>query len=131
VRVNVDFAENQYKPAPSRSRRGHRADFDALKAQIEQLQAEVTKLETEKGDLLRTVQTRSPHKCCSTPSRAETYRNSSLAGLAHAVVAIVRGAGEPMSIESLTYADLVGRCGLVHARNPPDARPRWPQWLSL
>jgi hypothetical protein len=27
----------------------HRADFDALKAQIEQLQAEVTKLETEKG----------------------------------------------------------------------------------
>jgi hypothetical protein len=27
----------------------HRSDFDALKAQIEQLQAEVTKLETEKG----------------------------------------------------------------------------------
>ena len=48
VRVNVEFAEIQYKPAPSRSPRGHRADFDALKAQIEQLQAEVTKLETEK-----------------------------------------------------------------------------------
>src|SRR5207253_717718 len=31
------------------SPRGHRADFDALKAQIEQLQTEVTKLETEKG----------------------------------------------------------------------------------
>src|SRR5262249_38787845 len=29
--------------------RGHRADFEALKAQIEQLQAEVTKLEAEKG----------------------------------------------------------------------------------
>jgi len=49
VRVNVDFAEIQYKPVLSRSPRGYRADFDALKAQIEQLQAEVTKLETEKG----------------------------------------------------------------------------------
>ena len=34
---------------PKRSARGHRADFDALKAQIEQLQTEVTNLETEKG----------------------------------------------------------------------------------
>ena len=49
VQVNVDFAEIQYGPAPSRLPRGHRADFDALKAQIEQLQVEVTKLETEKG----------------------------------------------------------------------------------
>jgi hypothetical protein len=49
VRVNVDLAEIQYKPVPKHSPRGHRADFDALKSQIEQLQAEVTKLETEKG----------------------------------------------------------------------------------
>jgi len=49
VQVNVDFAEIQYRPVPSRLPRGHRADFDALKAQIEQLQVEVTKLETEKG----------------------------------------------------------------------------------
>jgi len=49
VQVNVDFAEIQYEPAASRLPRGHRADFDALKAQIEQLQVEVTKLETEKG----------------------------------------------------------------------------------
>ena len=47
VRINVDPAEIQYEPLPSRSPRGHRADFDALKARIEQLQAEVTKLETE------------------------------------------------------------------------------------
>ena len=49
VRVNIDLAEIQYKPVPKRSPRGHRADFEALKAQVEQLQAEVTKLETEKG----------------------------------------------------------------------------------
>jgi hypothetical protein len=49
VRVNVDLSDVQYKPVPGRSPRGHRSDFDALKAQIEQLQAEVTKLETEKG----------------------------------------------------------------------------------
>ena len=47
MRINVDPAEIQYEPLPSRSPRGHRADFDALKARIEQLQAEVTKLETE------------------------------------------------------------------------------------
>jgi hypothetical protein len=49
VRVSVDLSDVQYKPVPRRSPRGHRADFDALKAQIEQLRAEVTKLETEKG----------------------------------------------------------------------------------
>src|SRR5262249_59261586 len=47
VRINVNPAEIQYKPVPRRSPRGHRADFDALKTRIEQLQAEVTKLETE------------------------------------------------------------------------------------
>ena len=48
VRINVDPAEIQYKPVPRHLPRGQ-ADFDALKAQIEQLQAEVSKLETEKG----------------------------------------------------------------------------------
>jgi cell division protein FtsB len=49
VRVNVDLAEIQYRSQPQRSHCGHRADFEALEAQIEQLQAEVTKLETEKS----------------------------------------------------------------------------------
>jgi hypothetical protein len=48
VRINVDLAEIQYEPLPRRSQGGHRADFDALKAQIEQLQGEIVKLETEK-----------------------------------------------------------------------------------
>jgi len=51
VRINVDPAEIQYKPVPRRSPRGHRADFDALKTRIEQLQAEVTKLETENSGI--------------------------------------------------------------------------------
>ena len=51
VRINVDPAEIQYKPMPRRSPRGHRADFDALKTRIEQLQAEVTKLETENSGI--------------------------------------------------------------------------------
>src|SRR5262249_17481333 len=49
VQVNVDFAEIQYKPVASCLPRGRRPDFDPLKAQIEQLQVEVTKLEIEKG----------------------------------------------------------------------------------
>ena len=47
VRVNVDFAEIQYKPVPRGSPRGYWANFDALKNQVEQLQAQVTKLETD------------------------------------------------------------------------------------
>jgi hypothetical protein len=48
--VNVDLAEIQHKPLHRRSLGGdHRVDFDALKAQIGQLQTEVTKLETEKS----------------------------------------------------------------------------------
>jgi hypothetical protein len=39
VRVNVDLSEIQYKPLPRRPPGGHPADFDALKARIEQLQA--------------------------------------------------------------------------------------------
>jgi cell division protein FtsB len=50
ARVNVDLAEIQHKPLHKRSQRSQNPiDFDALKAQIEQLQAEVTKLETEKS----------------------------------------------------------------------------------
>ena len=39
VRITVDLAEIQYRPAPSRSPDGPRADIDALTAQIEQLQS--------------------------------------------------------------------------------------------
>src|SRR4029077_15887183 len=47
--VKVDLAEIQQKPLHRRSGGGdHPVDFDALKTQIELLQAEVTKLETEK-----------------------------------------------------------------------------------
>jgi hypothetical protein len=55
VRVNVDLAEIQYKPLPKRSPRGHRADFDALKARIELLQGELAKLETEKSSIEATA----------------------------------------------------------------------------
>jgi hypothetical protein len=48
VRITVDLAEIQYRPAPSRSPDGPRADIDALTAQIEQLQSDLAKLETEK-----------------------------------------------------------------------------------
>ena len=55
VRVNVDLTDIQYKPLPRRSQGGHRADFDALKAQIEQLQAEIVKLETENASIEATA----------------------------------------------------------------------------
>ena len=42
-------------PSPKRSPRGHRADFDALKARIEQLQGELAKLETEKSSFEATA----------------------------------------------------------------------------
>jgi hypothetical protein len=52
VRVNIDLAEiRHHKPLPQRSPRGHRGDFEALKAQVEQLQAQVIKLETEKSSI--------------------------------------------------------------------------------
>jgi hypothetical protein len=51
VRVNVDLSDIQYRPPPRRSSYGDGTDVDALKAQIEQLQAEVTKLETQKSSI--------------------------------------------------------------------------------
>jgi methionine synthase II (cobalamin-independent) len=49
ARVKVDPAKIQHKTLYRRSQGSHHpVDFDALKAWIEQLQAEVTKLETEK-----------------------------------------------------------------------------------
>jgi hypothetical protein len=47
VRINIDLSEMQCKPLFRRSPGGHAADFDALKAQIEQLQIAVAKVETE------------------------------------------------------------------------------------
>jgi hypothetical protein len=55
VRVIVDLAEVQYRPAPTRSPDGPQADVDALKAQIEQLQSDLAKLETEKNCLEASV----------------------------------------------------------------------------
>jgi hypothetical protein len=50
ARVNVDLAEIQHKPLHRCSQGSHHpVDFDAFKARIEQLQAEVTKLESEKS----------------------------------------------------------------------------------
>jgi hypothetical protein len=51
VRVNTDLAEIQPKLLPQRSPCGHREDFEALKAQVEQLQAQVAKLKTEKSSI--------------------------------------------------------------------------------
>ena len=51
VRVNIDLARNPTQASAQRSPRGHRGDFEALKAQVEQLQAQVIKLETEKSSI--------------------------------------------------------------------------------
>ncbi len=51
VRVNVDLSEIQYQPLSRRPPGGHRADFEALKARVERLQAEVVKRETEKSSI--------------------------------------------------------------------------------
>ena len=55
ARVIVDLGEIQYTPAPSRSPDCPRPDMDALKAQIEQLQSDLVKLETEKNCLEASV----------------------------------------------------------------------------
>jgi cell division protein FtsB len=49
ARVTVDLADIQYRPSPTRSPGGHRPDIDALNARIEDLQAELAKLESEKS----------------------------------------------------------------------------------
>jgi hypothetical protein len=55
VRVIVDLAEIQYKPVPTRSPDGSQADMGALNARIEQLQAELARLEVEKNCLEASV----------------------------------------------------------------------------
>jgi hypothetical protein len=55
VRVIVDLAEIQYKPVPARSPDGPRADNSALNARIEQLQADLARLEVEKNYLEASV----------------------------------------------------------------------------
>jgi hypothetical protein len=55
VRVIVDLAEIQYKPAPTRSPGRPHPDADALNTRIEQLQAELAKLEIEKNCLEASV----------------------------------------------------------------------------
>jgi hypothetical protein len=51
VRVIVDLAKIHYKPVPARSPDGPQADIGALNARIEQLQAELARLEVEKTAL--------------------------------------------------------------------------------
>jgi hypothetical protein len=48
VRIIVDLAEIQYTPLSARSPGGQQADIDGLNAQIQQLRAELAKLEVEK-----------------------------------------------------------------------------------
>src|ERR1700740_505214 len=48
VRIIVDLTEIRYTPLSARSPGGKEPDIDSLKAQIEQLQAELAKLEVEK-----------------------------------------------------------------------------------
>src|ERR1700751_3922763 len=55
VRVIVDFAEIQSKPAPTPSTNGPQPDIDALNVRIEELQAELAKLEMEKDCLEASV----------------------------------------------------------------------------
>jgi len=51
VRITVDLTDLEYKPLPARSPGGHRADIEALKAQIEALQHELGELEAENSTL--------------------------------------------------------------------------------
>jgi len=51
VRVILDLAEIQYKPVVTRSSDGPQGDIPALNSRIEQLQAELAKLKTEKNCL--------------------------------------------------------------------------------
>src|SRR5262249_5072902 len=51
VRVIVDLAEIQYKPVVTRLSDGPQGDIPALNSRIEQLQAELVKLKTEKNCL--------------------------------------------------------------------------------
>jgi hypothetical protein len=55
VRVIVDVADIQYKPAPTCSPDRPRPDADALNTRIEQLRAELAKLEIEKNCLEASV----------------------------------------------------------------------------
>ena len=55
VRVIVDLAEVRYTPAPGRSPDGPQVNIDALKTRIEQLQAELARLEVEKNCLEASV----------------------------------------------------------------------------
>ena len=49
IRVTVDLTEINYKPLPARAPGGHRSDVVVLNARIEQLQAELARLEVEKS----------------------------------------------------------------------------------
>ena len=55
VRIIVDLADIQYKPAHTRSPDRPQPDIDALNTRIEQLQAELAKLEMEKNCLEASV----------------------------------------------------------------------------
>jgi hypothetical protein len=55
VRVIVDLADIQYKPTPTRSPDRPQADISALNSRIEQLQAELAKLQMEKNCLESSV----------------------------------------------------------------------------
>ena len=49
ARVTVDLTDIQYRPIPARPPGGHRADIEALNARVENLQAELARLEVEKN----------------------------------------------------------------------------------
>ena len=51
VRINVDLSDVQYRPTPRRSSHRDGAGVDTLEAQVEQLRAQVAKLETEKSSI--------------------------------------------------------------------------------
>ena len=51
VQVTFDLAEIQYKPLPARSPGGRHTEIDGLNARIEQLQAELARLEVQKRSL--------------------------------------------------------------------------------
>ncbi len=102
VRVTVDLAEIQHKPLPARSPGGRRTDSDGLK--IEQLQADLARLEVEKRCLEASA---ASHRA---DFEHERERCDSLMSEALKLAAVAMSAREKVArLEALLAARRVGR----------------------
>ena len=107
VRINIDLAEIQYKPLPTRSPGGHRTDIVSLNARIQALQADIANLEAENSAIQASA---AGHRA---DFERERDRSDSLMAEALKLTAVAMSARE-------TAARLEG--GLAAARR---SRPWW------